>query len=56
MAYGIKRNSTKIIKIIGNPRARHNQRGLIVWDSRKKGVESWVRKWGTPAQKKKFLK
>jgi len=55
MAYGIYRNGKKIRKIIGNPRANNNQRGLVVWTDTKAGVKSWVRKWGTKKQKDKYL-
>ena len=42
-------------KVSGNPRSIKNQKNLIVWDYTKKGVKSWVKKWGTKTQKRKHL-
>jgi hypothetical protein len=55
-AYGAYTNGKKIRKIQGNPRARFNQKGLIVWHTTKIGVHDWLKKYGTNKQKKQFLK
>jgi len=55
MSYGIYKNGIKIKKIEGNPRSPSNQKGMVVWSSTKKGVKTWVKRWGTKKQKEKFL-
>jgi hypothetical protein len=58
MAYGLYRTGKggKLRKIRGNPRSPTNQRNMIVWNSRKKGIKTWIRKWGTKTQKEKHIK
>jgi hypothetical protein len=55
MTYGLYKHSNKIRKIRGNPRSLSNQKGLIVWTQTKKGVQSWIKEWGTKSQKEKYL-
>jgi len=57
LPYGLYRKGKggSLKKISGNPRNKSNQKNLIVWDPTKKGVKSWIRKWGTGTQKKKHL-
>ena len=55
MTYGIYRKGRKIRKIIGNPRAPSNQKGLIIWAPTQKGVKSWIREWGSKTMKKKYI-
>jgi len=57
MAYGLYRKGKggTIKKIRGNPRSPSNQKYMIVWDSTKKGVKSWIKEYGNKTQKRKHL-
>ena len=52
-AYGFYKSGQKykVLKIQGNPRAKYNQKGMLVWSTTKPQVISWVKKWGTKKQK-----
>lgn len=57
MAYALFRKGKggqirKIKPRKGKPRLKN----LIVWDYTKKGVKSWIKKWGNKSQKEKHLK
>ena len=57
MPYGLYRKGKggTLRKLKGDPRGARNQKNLIVWDTTKKGVFKWIRKWGTDTQKIKHL-
>lgn len=57
MVYALYRKGSggTIRHINGNPRSPANQRKMVVWTTSKKGVKSWIREFGTTAQKQKHL-
>jgi len=50
--YAIYRNGRKIRSKKGNPRTPSAQKGLIIWNTSKRGVTKWINEYGTKKQKK----
>lgn len=57
MAYGLFRKGRGgQIRKIKSRKGKPKLKNLVVWDNTKKGILSWIKKWGTKSQKEKHLK